>query len=79
MRGHGDFEGRPTIPVFEGSSAVVRNPRFFARLKAKAAIALGDCFAVTTATAHDLPLLTGDPEIIDLADCPCQVEDLRSL
>lgn len=48
-----------------------------ARLKARAPIALGDCFAVTTAAAHDLPLLTGDPEILDLADCPCQVEDLR--
>jgi PIN domain nuclease of toxin-antitoxin system len=48
-----------------------------ARLKARAPIALGDCFAVTTATAHHLPLLTGDPEIIDLADRPCQVEDLR--
>jgi PIN domain nuclease of toxin-antitoxin system len=50
-----------------------------ARLKTRAPIALGDCFAVTTAAAHDLPLLTGDPEIIDLPDCPCQVEDLRPL
>lgn len=50
-----------------------------ARLKARAPIALGDCFAVTTAAAHDLPLLTGDPEIIDLADRPCRVEDLRSV
>ena len=50
-----------------------------ARLKARATIALGDCFAVTTAAAHDVPLLTGDPEIIDLPDCPCQVEDLRPL
>lgn len=48
-----------------------------ARLKARAPIALGDCFAVTTAAAHDLVLLTGDPEIIDLEDRPCQVEDLR--
>lgn len=48
-----------------------------ARLKARAAIALGDCFAVTTAAAHDLPLLTGDPEILDLEDSPCRVEDLR--
>jgi PIN domain nuclease of toxin-antitoxin system len=48
-----------------------------ARLKARAPIALGDCFAVTTAFAHDLVLLTGDPEIIELPDCPCQVEDLR--
>jgi len=50
-----------------------------ARLKARAPIALGDCFAVTTAAAHDLPLLTGDPEIIDLTDRPCRVEDLRPL
>jgi len=48
-----------------------------ARLKARAAIALGDCFAVATAAAHDVVLLTGDPEIIELADSPCRVEDLR--
>jgi hypothetical protein len=48
-----------------------------ARLKARAPIALGDCFAIATATARDLALLTGDPEIIDLADCPCRIEDLR--
>lgn len=48
-----------------------------ARLKARAAIALGDCFAVTTAVAHGLVLLTGDPEILDLDHCPCEVEDLR--
>jgi PIN domain nuclease of toxin-antitoxin system len=46
-------------------------------LKARAPIALADCFAVTTASAHRLVLLTGDPEIINLEDCPCQVEDLR--
>jgi predicted nucleic acid-binding protein len=50
-----------------------------ARLKARAPIALGDCFAVTTAAAHDLPLLTGDPEIVGLTDPPCRVEDLRGL
>jgi uncharacterized protein with PIN domain len=50
-----------------------------ARLKARAPIALGGCFAVTTAAAHHLPLLTGDPEIIDLAERPCRVEDLRPL
>jgi PIN domain nuclease of toxin-antitoxin system len=48
-----------------------------ARLKARAPIALGDCFAVITAAAHDLPLLTGDPEIVDLAGRPCRIEDLR--
>ena len=49
-----------------------------ARLKARAAIALADCFAVVTAAAHGLTLVTGDPEIIDLADPPCAVEDLRA-
>ncbi len=49
-----------------------------ARLKTLAPIALGDCFAVATAAAHGLLLLTGDPEIIELVDCPCQVEDLRA-
>lgn len=48
-----------------------------ARLKARAAIALGDCFAIATATARGLILLTGDPEIIELGDRPCDVEDLR--
>lgn len=48
-----------------------------ARLKARASIALGDCFAVTTAAAHGLVLLTGDPEILELSDSPCTSEDLR--
>ncbi len=48
-----------------------------ARLKARTSIALGDCFAVATAAAHRLVLLTGDPEILNLVDLPCAVEDLR--
>jgi predicted nucleic acid-binding protein len=49
-----------------------------ARLKARAVIALADCFAATTAAAHDLVLLTGDPELLDLQDPPCRLEDLRA-
>jgi predicted nucleic acid-binding protein len=49
-----------------------------ARLKATAAIVLADCFAVATAAARGLVLLTGDPEILDLADRPCRVENLRA-
>ncbi|MGI8628321.1 MAG: type II toxin-antitoxin system VapC family toxin [Geodermatophilaceae bacterium] len=48
-----------------------------ARLKARAPIALADCFAVATATAHRLVLFTGDPEILMLPERPCDVEDLR--
>lgn len=50
-----------------------------ARLKATFPIALGDCFAIATATARNLPLLTGDPEILERDDLPCKVEDLRAL
>jgi predicted nucleic acid-binding protein len=49
-----------------------------ARLKARAAITLGDCFAAVTAAAHGLALLTGDPELLDLSDAPCEFEDLRA-
>ena len=48
-----------------------------ARIKATLAIALGDCFALATAAARGVPLLTGDPEIAELADSPCAIEDLR--
>jgi PIN domain len=60
-------------PDLPGTARMIES----ARLKARAPIALGDCFAVTTASAHNLALLTGDPEIIELTDCPCHVEDLR--
>lgn len=49
-----------------------------ARLKARAAIALADCFAAVTAAAHDMVLLTGDPELVELSESPCAVEDLRA-
>ena len=48
-----------------------------ARLKAAASIALGDCFALATAAAHGLVLLTGDPEILEIRNPPCRLEDLR--
>jgi hypothetical protein len=48
-----------------------------ARLNARASSALGDRFAVTTAAAHGLALLTGDPAILDLHDSLCRIEDLR--
>lgn len=49
-----------------------------ARLKARAPIALADCFAAVTAAAHEMVLLTGDPELLELQDLPCVVEDLRT-
>jgi predicted nucleic acid-binding protein len=48
-----------------------------ARLKTRASIALADCFAATTAAAHGLTLLTGDPELLELDGPPCRLEDLR--
>lgn len=48
------------------------------RLKSVRTIALADCFAIATAAAYRLPLLTGDPEILEQPDLPCAVEDLRA-
>jgi PIN domain nuclease of toxin-antitoxin system len=48
------------------------------RLKARSPIALADCFAVVTAAAHPLVLLTGDPELLELTDAPCELNDLRA-
>ena len=48
-----------------------------ARLKSAVPMALGDCFAVATAAAHGLVLLTGDPEILEQPELPCSTEDLR--
>jgi PIN domain nuclease of toxin-antitoxin system len=48
-----------------------------ARLKAVSSIALGDCFGLATAAAHGLMFLTVDPEILELEDPPCALEDLR--
>lgn len=49
-----------------------------AKVKAQHPIALGDCFAIATASALGAELWTGDPEIIDRsADLGCVVRDLR--
>lgn len=65
---------RTLSPDLPGTARMVQAARF----KAANAIALGDCFAIVTAAAHGLTLLTGDPEILDLADAPCATEDLRA-
>lgn len=49
-----------------------------ARLKSVHPIALADCFAIATAAAHGVPLLTGDPEITERDGLPCAVEDMRA-
>jgi predicted nucleic acid-binding protein len=52
--------------------------RTAAALKAEHPMALADCFAVALSAAENAELLTGDPEIIDLAEkLPCEVRDLR--
>jgi predicted nucleic acid-binding protein len=53
--------------------------RAAAALKAEYPMALADCFAVALADAEGAILLTGDPEILDLAGkLPCEVSDLRA-
>lgn len=65
---------RQLSPDLPGTARMIES----ARLKARAPIALADCFAVVTAAAHDMVLLTGDPELIELPDPPCVVADLRA-
>jgi uncharacterized protein with PIN domain len=51
--------------------------RAASRHKARGGISYADCFAVATAERHRAPLLTGDPEIIELGEI-VDVIDLRS-
>lgn len=81
-RDHGRFRADETLtslrarlaPDLPGTARMIE----VARLKARVSIALADCFAATTAAAHGLVLLTGDPELLELDDAPCQLEDLRA-
>jgi PIN domain nuclease of toxin-antitoxin system len=68
----GDLRGVIDLE-FPGTTRMIET----ARLKSVLAIALGDCFAIATAAAHGVPLLTGDPEILRIEALPCAVEDLR--
>lgn len=49
-----------------------------ARLKAAHPIALADCFAISCAADNDAVLCTGDPEILEISDLPCEIRDLRA-
>jgi ribonuclease VapC len=51
--------------------------RAVASLKAEHPIALADCFAIALAAEKGAELLTGDPEIIEAKQLPCDVRDLR--
>mgnify|MGYP001171537974 CR=1 FL=1 len=80
-RDHGQLEAetvlaelRQTLTLDEATPARTIQA---ARIKAVHPIALADCFAAATAAAHGIPLLTGDPEILDAQSLPCDVEDLR--
>ncbi|MDQ6822168.1 MAG: PIN domain-containing protein [Actinomycetota bacterium] len=81
-RQHGPSEAETTLSrirelVSEELPGVVRM-RAVAALKADHPIALADCFAIATAAANGAILITGDPEIVDLAEqLPCRVADAR--
>lgn len=81
-RDHGQLEAdtvlaslrAATTPDLPGTARMIEA----ARLKARAPIALADCFAAVTAAARNATLLTGDPELLALAVPPCRLEDLRA-
>jgi PIN domain nuclease of toxin-antitoxin system len=49
-----------------------------ARIKARGGVSYADAFCVATAERHELPVWTGDPEIVALAGDGLDVVDLRS-
>lgn len=81
-RDHGAENAERTLeelrPQISENLPKVSAMRAAAALKAAHPMALADCFAVALAAAEHAVLLTGDPEILDLAEkLPCQVHDLR--
>lgn len=63
-----------TLDARAGDRDAVREA---ARVKAEERLSYADSFAVATAEALELPLLTGDPEILDLRRQRLSVENLR--
>lgn len=51
--------------------------RAAAAIKARHPISYADAFAVATAEKHGLPLMTGDPELVELEREHLEVVDLR--
>jgi len=50
-----------------------------AKTKAQGGLSYADAFAIATAERLQVPLWTGDPEIVDRAEkLPCEVRDLRA-
>jgi predicted nucleic acid-binding protein len=82
IRDHGREEADRVLaelrPQIDEDLPGISAMREVSRLKAEHPIALADCFAIALAGEKGGVLLTGDPEIIDLAEqLPCDVEDLR--
>lgn len=81
-RDHGHDEAETVLARLRGSLSLdeATPARIIeaARIKATHPIALADCFAAATAAAHNLPLLTGDPELLNALELGCTVEDLRA-
>ena len=81
-RDHGQEEAETVLSLLRGvlslDEATPARTLEAARIKAEHPIALADCFAVATAAAHRLTLLTGDPELVNAVELGCVVEDLRS-
>jgi predicted nucleic acid-binding protein len=81
IRKHGEREAgyvsdalRATVVVEQPDDRLVLAA---ARLKARGGISYADAFCVATAQRHDLPVWTGDQQIVDLAGPDLNVVDLR--
>ncbi len=74
---YADEFGETLERLVDAEIASPERVRAASRLRATFPMAYADCFAVATALAHDLPLLTGDPEIIEAAVPRLRTIDLR--
>jgi PIN domain nuclease of toxin-antitoxin system len=71
IRSHGEVVARDRIERLR-TRIDVEDPDWSlvqraARLKAQGGLSYSDCFALATAERHRVPLLTGDPEILEFA------------
>ena len=82
IRQHGEVSAATDIEMIREQATVV-DPDWqltvaAARIKAKGGLAYADAFCVATAERLAVPVWTGDPEIVNLAEqYACKIVDLR--
>lgn len=82
MRANGERLARADVDAIRSNLTVIdpgwETVEAAAAVKAAGGLSFADAFCIATAVQLDLPLLTGDPEIVErAAETDCRVIDLR--